>query len=66
VKRRARRAWTKATRIPSAHVLPRTFDLPDPIDGGRIDADTLARITAANLHDELAQVMSTDELIAGS
>jgi nicotinamidase-related amidase len=43
-----------------------TFDLPDPIDGGRIDADTLARITAANLHDEFAQVMSTDELIAGS
>ena len=43
-----------------------TFDLPDPIGGGRIDADTLARVTAANLHDEFAQVLSTDELIAGS
>jgi nicotinamidase-related amidase len=28
--------------------------------------DTLARVTAANLHDEFAQVLSTDELIAGS
>jgi nicotinamidase-related amidase len=43
-----------------------TFDLPDPIGGGRIDAGTLARVTAANLHGEFAQVMSTDELIAGS
>ena len=43
-----------------------TFDLPDPIDGGRIDADTLARVTAANLQDEFAQVLSTDELIGGS
>ena len=43
-----------------------TFDLPDPIDGGRIDADTLARVTAANLQDEFAQVLSTDELIDGS
>ena len=43
-----------------------TFDLPDPIDGGRIDADTLARVTAANLHDEFARVLSTDQLIAGS
>jgi nicotinamidase-related amidase len=42
-----------------------TFDLPDPIDGGRIDADTLARVTAANLQDEFAQVLSTDELIDG-
>jgi hypothetical protein len=42
-----------------------TFDLPDPIGGGRIDADLLARVTAANLHDEFAQVMSTDELIDG-
>jgi nicotinamidase-related amidase len=40
-----------------------TFDLPDPIDGGRIDADTLARVTAANLQDEFAQVMSTADLI---
>ena len=36
-----------------------TFDLPDPIGGGRIDADTLARVTAANLHGEFAQVLST-------
>jgi nicotinamidase-related amidase len=43
-----------------------TFDLPDPVGGGRIDADTLARVTAANLQDEFAQVLSTDELIAGS
>jgi nicotinamidase-related amidase len=42
-----------------------TFDRPDPIDGGRIDADTLARVTAANLQDEFAQVLSTDELIDG-
>jgi nicotinamidase-related amidase len=39
-----------------------TFDLPDPIDGGRIDADTLARVTAANLQDEFAQVVSTSDL----
>jgi nicotinamidase-related amidase len=43
-----------------------TFDLPDPIGGGRIDAETLARVTAANLDDEFARVLSTDELIAGS
>jgi nicotinamidase-related amidase len=43
-----------------------TFDLPDPINGGHIDADTLARVTAANLHDEFAQVMSTAALIDGS
>jgi nicotinamidase-related amidase len=43
-----------------------TFDLPDPIDGGRIDADTLARVTAANLHREFAQVVSTEDLIDGS
>jgi nicotinamidase-related amidase len=43
-----------------------TFDLPDPVGGGRIDADTLARVTAANLHGEFAQVLSTDELIAVS
>ena len=42
-----------------------TFDLPDPIGGGRIDADMLARVTAANLQDEFAQVVSTDELIDG-
>jgi nicotinamidase-related amidase len=43
-----------------------TFDLPDPVNGGRIDADTLARVTAANLHDEFAQVLSTDALTGGS
>jgi nicotinamidase-related amidase len=43
-----------------------TFDLPDPINGGRIDADTLARVTAANLQDEFAQLVSTDALIDGS
>jgi nicotinamidase-related amidase len=39
-----------------------TFDLPDPVNGGRIDADTLARVTAANLQDEFAQVVATDDL----
>ena len=43
-----------------------TFDLPDPIGGGRIDADTLARVTAANLQDEFAQVVATDDVIRGS
>jgi nicotinamidase-related amidase len=41
-----------------------TFDLPDPINGGRIDADTLARVTAANLQDEFATVVATDDLTA--
>jgi nicotinamidase-related amidase len=43
-----------------------TFDLPDPIAGGRIDADTLARVTAANLQDEFAQVVFTADLIGES
>jgi nicotinamidase-related amidase len=43
-----------------------TIDLPDPLNGGVIDADTLARVTAANLHGEFAQVVSTEELIGGS
>jgi nicotinamidase-related amidase len=43
-----------------------TFDLADPLVGGTIDADTLARVTAANLHGEFAQVVSTEELIGGS
>ena len=43
-----------------------TFDLADPLDGGTIDADTLARVTAANLDGEFAQVVSTGELIGGS
>jgi nicotinamidase-related amidase len=41
-----------------------TFDLPDPINGGRIDADTLAGVTAANLQDEFATVVATDDLTA--
>jgi nicotinamidase-related amidase len=44
----------------------RTFDRDDPLNGGRIDADTLARVTAVNLQDEFAQVLSTDALIVGS
>jgi nicotinamidase-related amidase len=43
-----------------------TFDLRDPLNGGVIDADTLARVTAANLQGEFAQVVSTEELIGGS
>ena len=43
-----------------------TFDLADPLNGGVIDADTLARVTAANLHGEFAQVVSTEELTGGS
>jgi nicotinamidase-related amidase len=43
-----------------------TFDVPDVVGGGRIDANTLARVTAANLQDEFAQVVSTEELIGGS
>jgi nicotinamidase-related amidase len=43
-----------------------TFDLADPLNGGVIEADTLARVTAANLHGEFAQVVATEELIAGS
>ena len=42
-----------------------TFDLADPLNGGVIDADTLSRVTAANLHGEFAQVVSTEELTAG-
>jgi nicotinamidase-related amidase len=43
-----------------------TFDLRDPFNGGTIDADTLARVTAANLHDEFAAVLSTAALTGGS
>jgi nicotinamidase-related amidase len=43
-----------------------TFDLPDVLSEGRIDADTLTRVTAANLQDEFAAVVTTDELIRGS
>jgi hypothetical protein len=43
-----------------------TFDLPDPVNGGRIEAETLARVTAANLQEEFAQVVSTDALTGGS
>jgi nicotinamidase-related amidase len=39
------------------------FDLRGP-DGAVVDADTLARVTAANLHGEFAEVVSTDEAVA--
>lgn len=39
-----------------------TFDLVAP-DGELISADELVRVTAANLHDEFAQVVSTDDLV---
>jgi nicotinamidase-related amidase len=43
-----------------------TFDLDDPLNGGVIEADMLARVTAANLHGEFAQVVSTAQLTGGS
>ncbi|GAB2686853.1 cysteine hydrolase family protein [Thalassiella azotivora] len=39
-----------------------TFDRDGP-DGTTVDADTLARVTAANLHGEFAHVTSTSELV---
>jgi nicotinamidase-related amidase len=41
-----------------------TFDRTGP-DGIRVSADELARVTATNLHDEFAQVVSTSELLTG-
>ena len=41
-----------------------TFDRPD-LEGRRISADELARVTAANLQGEFAAVLSTHELLAG-
>jgi len=38
-----------------------TFDRTGP-DGEVIDADTLARVTATNLHGEFADVVSTADL----
>ena len=40
-----------------------TFDLED-LDGNIIAADELARVTAANLDGEFAQVVMTDDLLA--
>jgi len=39
-----------------------TFDLRGP-DGEVIPADLLARVTAANLHDEFAQVVQTRDVV---
>lgn len=39
-----------------------TFDLRGP-DGDVIPADLLARVTAANLHDEFAQVVRTRDVV---
>jgi nicotinamidase-related amidase len=39
-----------------------TFDRTGP-DGVTIDADTLSRVTATNLHDEFADVVSTDDVL---
>jgi nicotinamidase-related amidase len=41
-----------------------TFDLADR-EGGRISADELARVTAANLDPEFGRVVSTADAIAG-
>jgi nicotinamidase-related amidase len=41
-----------------------TFDRQD-LEGRRISADELARVTAANLQGEFAEVLSTRELLAG-
>lgn len=39
-----------------------TFDRTGP-DGVTIDADTLSRVTATNLHGEFADVVSTDDVL---
>jgi nicotinamidase-related amidase len=39
-----------------------TFDRTDP-DGRVVDADTLARVTATNLHGEFADVVATADLV---
>ena len=39
-----------------------TFDRTGP-DGVTIDADTLSRVTATNLHDEFADVVSTHDVL---
>jgi nicotinamidase-related amidase len=41
-----------------------TFDRTGP-DGTVVTADELARATAANLHDEFAQVVATRDLVSG-
>lgn len=40
-----------------------TFDRTGP-DGRTVPADELARVTATNLHDEFAQVVSTADLVS--
>lgn len=42
-----------------------TFDRPAP-DGEVIDADTLARVTATNLHGEFATVLASRDLLAAT
>jgi nicotinamidase-related amidase len=39
-----------------------TFDRTGP-DGGTVTADELMRVTAANLHEEFAQVVRTEDLL---
>ena len=41
-----------------------TFDRTGP-DGRVVPAETLARVTATNLHDEFAVVCSTDDVVRG-
>ena len=41
-----------------------TFDRTGP-DGAVITADELARVTAANLHEEFATIATTQEILAG-
>jgi len=40
-----------------------SFDRTGP-DGTTYDADTLASVTAANLHDEVATIVTTAEVVA--
>jgi nicotinamidase-related amidase len=41
-----------------------TFDRIGP-DGQLVSAEDIARVTAASLHDEFCQVVSTDDVLAG-
>ena len=42
-----------------------TFDRTGP-DGSVVDADTLASVTAANLHGEFAHVVTTEQLVSAA
>ena len=42
-----------------------TFDRTGP-DGSVVDADTLASVTATNLHGEFADVVTTEQLVSGA